>query len=156
MLLVMALVGCSPAPGSAADPHGVGSYPLPSRAPDLPPPVVLRPTLAPSPGRSPAPTASPTAAVPPVGPTPSPVSGTASWYDDGPGLYAAVSSWTWGDERYDLRVCGVDWGVCVTVTVRDFCQCYVGTSMERVIDLSPDAFRKLAPLSHGLVTVTIQ
>ena len=80
-------------------------------------------------------------------------SGRASWYDDGPGLYAAVNSYRWGDPRYSVRVCAGS--RCVTVTVRDFCQCYVGTSRERVIDLSPDAFRRLAPLSAGLVKVTV-
>jgi hypothetical protein len=36
----------------------------------------------------------------------------------------------------------------VTVTVRDFCQCYVGTAQERAIDLSRDAFRRLAPIAR--------
>lgn len=82
--------------------------------------------------------------------------GTASWYDDGPGLYAAVNSFRWGDDPYDLTVCLRDGSKCVTVTVRDHCQCHVGTPKERLIDLSPAAFRRLGPLSRGLLRVTVQ
>ena len=159
MLLVMALIGgCNPASDSAAEPHGVGSTPPPSRAPDSPP-SHPRPTLALSRGYGPEPTSSPTAVLLPVGPTPSPtphsVSGTASYYDDGAGLYAAVPSFTWGDKPYKVLVCRNP-GTCVTVTVRDHCQCFVGTKNERVIDLSPAAFAKLAPLSRGLLAVVYQ
>jgi hypothetical protein len=80
--------------------------------------------------------------------------GTASYYDDGPGLYAAVHSYKWGDPRYPVRVCYES--RCVTVTVRDYCQCYVGTSDERIIDLSPQAFARLAPLGLGLIKVTVR
>ena len=45
---------------------------------------------------------------------------------------------------------------CVTVTLSDFCSCYAGTDSERLIDLSPDAFSRLAPLSRGLVRVTVE
>lgn len=100
---------------------------------------------------------------PPVAPRPTPVprpaadvlEGTASWYDDGPGLYAAVHSYRFGDPVYDVIV-RVPGGDSVRVRVRDHCACYVGTSRERLIDLSPDAFAKLAPLSRGLVRVTVE
>lgn len=86
-----------------------------------------------------------------------PPQGVASWYDDGPGLYAAVHSYEWGDPRYKLEVCRADnLEVCVTVTVRDHCQCYVGERRERAIDLSPSAFKRLAPLSAGLVRVVLR
>lgn len=78
-------------------------------------------------------------------------SGTATWYDDGSGLYAAVPSYRWGDQRYKVKVCNRS-DDCVTVTVRDFCGC----PGDRIIDLSPAAFRKLAPLSQGIVAVTVQ
>lgn len=78
--------------------------------------------------------------------------GIASWYDDGPGLYAAVPGWHFGDTRYQLTVCLRQSSSCVTVTVRDFCGCPGG----RVIDLSPAAFRRLAPLSRGLIFVTVR
>lgn len=87
------------------------------------------------------------------------IAGTASYYNDpnASGLYAAVPSWHFGDHRYSLKVCRQDQpSRCVTVTVRDFCQCYVGTSKERIIDLSPEAFKRLAPLSAGLVHVFVE
>lgn len=86
-------------------------------------------------------------------------SGRASWYDNGRGLYAAVPHWS--GVRFTLVVrLGTK---RVTVTVRDSCQCYVGTRDERVIDLSPAAFAALRPtgrsiaaqLDRGIVTVTI-
>lgn len=76
--------------------------------------------------------------------------GVASWYDDGPGLYAAVPSWSFGDTQYQVLVRAGDRSV--VVTVRDFCGC----PGARIIDLSPDAFVRLAPLSRGLVVVTVE
>lgn len=85
----------------------------------------------------------------------SPVHGTASWYDDGPGLYAAAGPalrvGDWRNSR--VEVCAE---TCVVVRLVDWCACYKGTARERVIDLSPDAFRRLAPLSRGLVRVTVR
>jgi rare lipoprotein A (peptidoglycan hydrolase) len=43
----------------------------------------------------------------------------------------------------------------VRVRLSDWCQCYFRTSRERVIDLSPAAFERLAPLSKGLVKVSV-
>jgi rare lipoprotein A (peptidoglycan hydrolase) len=78
------------------------------------------------------------------------VRGVASWYDlKGPGLYAAMPEWRWGDPAFRARVCTDS--ACVTVTVNDHCPCVTG----RVIDLSADAFRRLAPLSQGLVAVEV-
>jgi hypothetical protein len=80
-------------------------------------------------------------------------SGIATWFDDGAGFYAAVPTWHWGDEPYAITVCRQDKpGVCVPATVRDFCQC----PGARIVDLSPLAFSKLAPLWAGLVKVTLQ
>lgn len=89
-------------------------------------------------------------------PTRRPASGVASWYRDAhrSGLYAAMHRFTWGDPITDVRVCAG--ARCVTVPVVDYCACYVGTPDERAIDLSPAAFRRLAPLSRGLVPVTIE
>lgn len=83
-------------------------------------------------------------------PPASSISGTATWYDDGPGYYAAVPTYRWGDPRYKVTVCNRD-GACVVVTVRDFCGC----PGDRIIDLSPAAFSRLAPLSRGIVPVTV-
>lgn len=76
----------------------------------------------------------------------------ASWYDDGPGYYGAVHSFRWGDERYPVEVCRVDRPTrCVTVVVRDHM-----ANRHREIDLSPAAFAELAPLSRGVVDVTVR
>lgn len=46
-----------------------------------------------------------------------------------------------------LRVCH---GRCVTVTLTDWCAC-----PDTLLDLSDDAFRALAPLGKGRITVTV-
>ena len=99
--------------------------------------------------------------------------GDATWYGDGgrchdeylrtcsPYLsgeqvfYAAVGSWRWGDKPYDIRVCKRNNpNKCVVVTVRDFCRaCKNGFGL---IDLSPAAFKKLAPLWRGRIHVVIR
>jgi hypothetical protein len=79
-------------------------------------------------------------------------SGVASWFNSyGPGLYAAVNSYRFGDPRYTVRVCLQDGSKCVVVVVRDYCQC----PGNRIIDLSRDAFSRLADPSVGLVPVTV-
>lgn len=77
------------------------------------------------------------------------VNGTASWYDNGPGLYAAAGpALRVGDWRgRTVTVCADS---CVTLKLVDWCAC-----PHRVIDLSADAFRQLAPLSRGLVHVVV-
>lgn len=78
--------------------------------------------------------------------------GVATWYDDPnrEGLYAAVNSYRWGDPTYRVRVTATN-GRSVVVTVGDYCGC----RGERAIDLSPTAFARLAPLSRGVVRVTV-
>lgn len=97
-------------------------------------------------------------------PTPSPtpvppkrtVEGSASWYADGPGLYAAagpalrIGAW----RGRTVSVCTKT--ACVRVILSDWCACYPATSRERIIDLSPAAFAVLAPLSRGIVAVTVR
>jgi len=78
--------------------------------------------------------------------------GEASYYGDGPGLYGAVHSYRWGDPTYPAVVCRADDATrCVTVTVRDHM-----AHPTRAIDLSPEAFEQLAPLSDGVVQVTVE
>ncbi len=48
-----------------------------------------------------------------------------------------------------MRVCSG--GECVRVTLIDWCAC----KGERVIDLYGDAFRRLAPLSRGVIKVKV-
>jgi rare lipoprotein A (peptidoglycan hydrolase) len=97
---------------------------------------------------------------PPANPSHS-VRGSASWYcqagvsachSDYPGgMYAAagpalrVGSW----RGRTVTVCGS--GNCVNVRLIDWCACGSG----RVIDLYSDAFRQLAPLSSGTVSVQV-
>ena len=91
-------------------------------------------------------------------PTPPPVrlEGTASWYSWHPGEAAAGPALRQllGDWRgHEVRVCAA--GRCVMVRLTDWCQCYRGTSHERVIDLSASVFARLEPLSRGLAHVTV-
>jgi hypothetical protein len=82
---------------------------------------------------------------------PASISGTATWYATGPGAghAAAGPALRTGDWRgRHVTVCATR---CVPVVLDDFCQCY-GT---RVIDLATSDFARLAPLSQGIVTVTV-
>lgn len=80
------------------------------------------------------------------------VRGSASWYDDPrkAGLYAAAGpALRVGDWRgRTVTVCGA---TCFPVTLSDFCGCPGG----RVIDLSSNAFRRLAPLGIGVTEVVV-
>lgn len=89
------------------------------------------------------------------GASPATFRGRASWYGAG-GLVAAA-----GPElrrrlgrRWRGRVVDVCAGRCVRVELTDWCYCRVGGS-ERLLDLSDDAFSRLAPLSTGLVRVRV-
>jgi hypothetical protein len=44
----------------------------------------------------------------------------------------------------------------VTVRIGDWCQCYRGTPSEIAVDLPDELFARLAPLSRGVVRVTIE
>lgn len=131
--------GASPTPAAIVDP--IGAWPTPSGAsapgsieqprPELvvvtPRPVVLAP---------------PTSGA--VGP--------ASWYDDPrkAGMYAAAGpALRVGDWRgRTVTVCA---STCFAVVLSDYCGCPGG----RVIDLSSTAFSRLAPLTQGVVRVTV-
>ena len=76
--------------------------------------------------------------------------------------YAAVPRWQWSHPSFRLRVCRKDDPTrCVIVVARDSCgRCREDikkrwTSRSLAIDLSPAAFRALAPLSRGVVAVVI-
>jgi rare lipoprotein A (peptidoglycan hydrolase) len=112
-------------------------------------PTLLSADAPPSGGRN-LPLGAPLPSEPIVTEPPAIASGLASWYDDGPGLYGAVPSWRFGDRPYQVRVSAG--GRSVVVTVRDFCGC----PGARIIDLSPSAFRELAPLARGVIPVTIE
>ena len=80
--------------------------------------------------------------------------GTASWWNSfGPGIYAALPGYIAGT-HVTIRVCAG--ARCVVAPVTTSCGCFVGTPQERIIDLSRDAFARLADPALGLVTVTIE
>lgn len=82
--------------------------------------------------------------------------GWATWYDDGSGYYGAVHTWRFGRDPFAVQVCLADRpGTCTHVVVRDFCACGHRHGEPTVIDLSPAAFRELAPLSRGVIRVTV-
>lgn len=118
------------------------------------------PVVSPRPAQSAAPSASRATraggAVLPA--TDTAVSGLASWYCGSRctvgypgGMYAAAGSELrhpgWRGSR--VQVCSG--GRCVVVTLVDWCAC----AGARIIDLYSDAFRQLAPLSRGVIPVTV-
>jgi hypothetical protein len=82
--------------------------------------------------------------------------GIASWFATGPdGLYAAAGPALrqrlgryWRGAK--VSVCTAN-GRCVSVRINDWCGCPGG----RLIDLSDEAFARLAALSRGLIRVTV-
>lgn len=91
------------------------------------------------------------------GGSPLPVRGTASWYAAPTGTAAAGPALRrylgrdWRGQR--VRVCRD--GLCIRVTLTTACQCFRGTSRERLIDLSRGSFARLAPLWRGVVRVRV-
>jgi hypothetical protein len=77
------------------------------------------------------------------------IPGTASWYPARGYVAAAGPALRTGDWRGRLVVVSAN-GRSVPVTLSDWCAC-----PRRLIDLSDDAFARLAPLSRGLVLVRI-
>jgi hypothetical protein len=83
------------------------------------------------------------------------VRGWATWYDDGPGFYAAAGpALRRGDWRGTPVIVSAN-GRSVKVWLTDWCACGDRHGDPTVIDLSPDAFRVLAPLSQGIVRVEV-
>ena len=74
--------------------------------------------------------------------------GTASWYDWKNGMYAAHPNLPFGTKVY-VKSQSSGKGVCVTINDRG------PWGPGRVIDLQPEAFRGLAPLSTGVVSVSL-
>lgn len=135
-----------PVPPSAAQP-------IPAASPSIASGTVGR--LVGAPDSVSAPTDPETGAPPSPAAAPkrsAPATLTASWYDDGPGLYAATAEWHWGQPTYRLRLSAL--GRSVVVTVRDHCPSCAATGR---IDVSPAAFAALGvPPSAGLVRVEVR
>lgn len=87
--------------------------------------------------------------------------GVATWYDDGPGLYAAAGpvlrEALGGDPAFrGERVTVTSGGRSVTVTLSDWCACGERGGKPTLLDLSADAFARLAPLGRGVINVEIE
>jgi hypothetical protein len=117
------------------------------------------PSRTPSPSVRAAPSVAPVAAlVRPSGQRGASVTGTASWFRSprgvsaaGPALRTALGS-GWRSDR--VTVCGPS-GCAVTV-LGDWCQCYLGTASERLIDLNARVFEAVCgALSRGICPVTV-
>ena len=76
-------------------------------------------------------------------------SGLASWWSIGPGLYVALPGYRDGTTVH-VKVCRGS--ACITAPVWTQCGCPGG----RIVDLSADLFRRFAPLSLGLIVVTLE
>lgn len=87
--------------------------------------------------------------------------GTASYYDDGPGLYAALPGWTKLHGATLIVVCA-DVGIwrCATAPVITSCGC--DGPPPKIVDLSPDLFELISGWTpaerevHGVVHVVVQ
>jgi hypothetical protein len=85
--------------------------------------------------------------------------GIASHY--GPGGGVAMNFCTWTLRHASgcgfARITSADTGLVVTAPIIDYCQCYTGTSDERIIDLQWDVVSALGlDLSRGLYPVTVE
>lgn len=148
VVMATAAPGRSAAPSTSAAP---GPSPLPSPATDTRvAPVRVIPDRKPS-GITTRPTGKP------VVPRGNGTAGRASWYGAsgmiaaaGPALRARLGK---GWRGQVVTVCAGE--RCIRVRLADWCQCYRGEGRERLIDLSDDAFRRLAPLSRGLVRIRV-
>lgn len=87
--------------------------------------------------------------------------GRASWYRGSRGFggtrHAAQNDARWTGKVDDVvKVCVVSSGRCAKVKVVDYCQCFVGSKKERLIDLSIETVRKLRlDPDDGIWTVTV-
>ena len=85
------------------------------------------------------------------------IAGNASWcaptpkYCHGWGGHSLVGAMPGYTHPVWAKVCRQDSSVCITVHVISFCACG-----NHVIDLSPYAFKRLAPLSRGIVAVEVE
>lgn len=74
--------------------------------------------------------------------------GVATWYDDGPGIYAAAGpelrNGAWRGSTVD--VCGK---ACIPVRLSDWCACGDRAGLPTLLDLSADAFARVAGCRPG-------
>ena len=92
-----------------------------------------------------------------------PLQGTASWYHGTAGFtgQAGVALAGGLGGRYTGSVNAQVWVCadrCAVLPAYDYCQCYWGTSDQRLVDLTPSAWVAVsdAPLSQGLIEVSVE
>lgn len=88
------------------------------------------------------------------------IGGWATWYDVGPGFYAAAGPElraalgpSWRGQLVEVEGPG---RLSVVVEIVDFCACGDRHGQPTLLDLSIDAFEQLAPLEAGIVSVSIE
>ena len=80
--------------------------------------------------------------------------GTASWWQ-GPGVARNDCTWPW-TACAPISVTSHQTGLTIIVTPTMFCDCYTGTSRERIVDLDPAALAALGlDPGQGLYPVTV-
>jgi hypothetical protein len=121
--------------------------------------IMVEPAAQPA-AKPPAPTAAP----PPPPPTGDTITGPATWYccTAGWGGEAVVALPGALGGQYDpppaarsVTICA---DRCATLPVVDYCDCYWGTSSQRVADLSPEAWALISDASTaaGVIRVTVE
>jgi hypothetical protein len=144
--------GLSGSVGSSAQaPASASRSPLPGAPRPAERPAVDGRGETPQPAGAPAPTGGIGSAM---------IGGLATHYDNGPGLYGAAGPLLrealGGDPAFRgqrVEVCADE---CVTVRLVDWCACGDRGGIPTIIDLSPQAFARLAPLTAGVIPVTIE
>lgn len=81
--------------------------------------------------------------------------GIASWYHgNGVARNDCVYPWT---KCQPISITSLDTGITITVTPKMYCDCYTGTSKQRLVDLTPATLKALGlNPSQGLFRVTVQ
>lgn len=88
-----------------------------------------------------------------------PVSGTASWYGPGNGVAMPFCTWTYRHSHGCglVLITSTQTGRSTVAPVIDYCQCYVGTPSERIIDLQWGVLANLGlSTDQGLYPVTVE
>jgi hypothetical protein len=117
-------------------------------------PTPSAPSIPPTPTPSPKPTTRPTRQPTTAGQVVV-SSGLATWYNNGPGFYGAAGPALRKGNWRGRAVIVCHSGRCVKVRLTDWCACGPRHGVQTVIDLSPAAFRALAPLSRGIIKVEV-
>lgn len=94
----------------------------------------------------------------PSAPLVSTQTGTASWYGPGTGVAMPFCTWTLRTTQGcgSVAIQSLDTGITVIAPVIDYCQCYVGTPQERIVDLQWGVVDALGlDRSRGLYPVSV-